>query len=88
MNALENKVVLRIEFMIREDESNWHFNTFSPLLLLKKIYGKYMRILVLIVGFKGLTGLNLIIVSHGKEMWHVTWLEKVSVDKKSHGSPF
>ena len=28
-----------------------------------------------------LTGLNLIMISHGKEMWHVTWLEKVSVDK-------
>ena len=36
INALENRVVMRIEYMIREDESNWYFNKFSPLLLLKK----------------------------------------------------
>ena len=35
-NALENIVVMRIEVKIREDDSNWHFNKFSPLLLLKK----------------------------------------------------
>ena len=35
INALENKVVMRIEYMIREDESNWYFKKFSPLLLLK-----------------------------------------------------
>ena len=34
--ALENRVVMRIEVMIREDVSNWYFNKFSPLLLLKK----------------------------------------------------
>ena len=36
INALENRVVMRIEYMIREDESNWYFNKFSPLLLLNK----------------------------------------------------
>ena len=37
INALENRAGLRIEYMIRkEDESNWYFNKFSPLLLLKK----------------------------------------------------
>ena len=36
INALENRVVMRTEYMIREDESNWYFNKFSPLLLLKK----------------------------------------------------
>ena len=36
INALENRVVMRIEYMIRENESNWYFNKFSPLLLLKK----------------------------------------------------
>ena len=34
-NALENTVVMRIEVKIKEDDSNWHFNKFSPLLLLK-----------------------------------------------------
>ena len=29
INALENRVVMRIEYMIREDESNWYFNEFS-----------------------------------------------------------
>ena len=36
INALENRVVMRIEHMIREEEYNWYFNKFSPLLLLKK----------------------------------------------------
>ena len=36
INALENRVVMRIEYMIREDESNWYFNKFSPVLLLNK----------------------------------------------------
>ena len=36
INALENIVVMRIEYMIREDESNWYFNKFSPVLLLKE----------------------------------------------------
>ena len=36
INALENTVVMRIEVKIREDDSNWYFNKFSPLLLLKK----------------------------------------------------
>ena len=36
INALENRVVMRIEYMIREDESNRYFNKFSLLLLLKK----------------------------------------------------
>ena len=36
INALENRVVMRIEGIIREDESNWYYNKFSPLLLLKK----------------------------------------------------
>ena len=36
INALENRVVMRIVYMIRADESNWCFNEFSPLLLLKK----------------------------------------------------
>ena len=36
INALENGLVMRIEYMIREDESNWCFNNFSPPLLLKK----------------------------------------------------
>ena len=35
INALEYRVFLRIEVMIREDESNWYFNKFSPLLLLR-----------------------------------------------------
>ena len=35
INALENTVVMRIEVKIKEDDSNWHFNKFSPLLLLK-----------------------------------------------------
>ena len=35
INALENRVVMRIEYMIREDESNGSFNKFSLLLLLK-----------------------------------------------------
>ena len=34
INALENRVVMRIEGIIREDESNWYFNKFSPRLLL------------------------------------------------------
>ena len=36
INALENRVVMRLEYMIREDVSNWYFNKFSPLRLLKK----------------------------------------------------
>ena len=36
INAFENGLVMRIEYMIREDESNWYFNNFSPPLLLKK----------------------------------------------------
>ena len=36
INALENKVVMRIDCMIKEDERNWYFKKFSPLLLLKK----------------------------------------------------
>ena len=36
INALENSLVVRIERMIREDESNWYSKKFSPLLLLKK----------------------------------------------------
>ena len=36
INALESRVVMRIEHMIREEEYNWCFNKFSPLLLLKK----------------------------------------------------
>ena len=39
INALENWVVTRIKVMIREDESFWYFNKFSPLLLLKT-YGE------------------------------------------------
>ena len=35
VNALQNKVVMRIEHMITEDESKWYFNKFSPLLLLE-----------------------------------------------------
>ena len=35
INSLENRLVMRIEYMIRKDESNWYFNKFSPLLLLK-----------------------------------------------------
>ena len=35
INSLENRLVMRIEYMIREDESNWYFNKFSRLLLLK-----------------------------------------------------
>ena len=35
INALENRVVMKIEYMIREDESNWYFNKFFPLVLLK-----------------------------------------------------
>ena len=33
INALENIVVVRIEYMIREDESIWYFTKFSPILL-------------------------------------------------------
>ena len=36
INALENTAIMRIEVKIKEDDSNWHFNKFSPLLLLKK----------------------------------------------------
>ena len=36
INALGNRVVMRIEYMIRKDESNSYFKKFSPLLLLKK----------------------------------------------------
>ena len=36
INALENTAIIRIEVKIKEDDSNWHFNKFSPLLLLKK----------------------------------------------------
>ena len=35
INALENRVVMRIEDMIRKDESNRYFNKLSTLLLLK-----------------------------------------------------
>ena len=35
VNALENRVVMRIEDMIRKDESNRYFNKLSTLLLLK-----------------------------------------------------
>ena len=38
VNALQNKVVMRIERMITEDESKWYFNKFSPPLLLE-MYG-------------------------------------------------
>ena len=34
INALENIVVVRIEYMIREDESIWYFTKFSPIPLL------------------------------------------------------
>ena len=34
INSSENIVDMRIEYMIREDESNWYFNKFSPLLVL------------------------------------------------------
>ena len=33
INALENIVVVRIEYKIREDESIWYFTEFSPILL-------------------------------------------------------
>ena len=33
INALENIVVVRIEYMIREDESILYFTKFSPILL-------------------------------------------------------
>ena len=36
-NALENTAIMRIEVKIKEDDSNWHFNKFSPLLLLKTL---------------------------------------------------
>ena len=36
ISSLENIVVMRIEHVIREDESNWYFNKFSPLLVLYK----------------------------------------------------
>ena len=39
INALQNRVVMRIERMITEDESNRHFNKFSLLLLLE-MYGE------------------------------------------------
>ena len=41
VNSLENKVVMRIEVMIREDgPSNWFFNKFSLLLTsIEKIIG-------------------------------------------------
>ena len=35
INALENRVVMRIEDVIRKDESNRYFNKLSTLLLLK-----------------------------------------------------
>ena len=35
INALLNRVVMRVKDMITLDESNWYFNKFSPLLLLK-----------------------------------------------------
>ena len=35
INALENRVVMRIEDMIRKDECNRYFNKLSTLLLLK-----------------------------------------------------
>ena len=35
ISALQNRVVMRIKDMITQDESNWYFNKFSPLLLLK-----------------------------------------------------
>ena len=35
INALENRVVMRIEDMVRKDESNRYFNKLSTLLLLK-----------------------------------------------------
>ena len=34
-NALQNTAIMRIEVKIKEDDSNWHFNKFYPLLLLK-----------------------------------------------------
>ena len=37
INALENMVVVRIEYMIREDESIWYFTKFSPIPLLNCI---------------------------------------------------
>ena len=39
INALENRVVMRIEYMIREDESTWNFNKFSPLSI-EKVKGQ------------------------------------------------
>ena len=48
LNSLENKVVMRIEVMIREDgPSNWFFNKFSLLLTsIEKIIGT-IEILIL-----------------------------------------
>ena len=39
INAFENRLVMRIEYMIREDDATWYFNKFSPPLLLKKYRG-------------------------------------------------
>ena len=36
INASENRVVMRIGYMIRKEECNWYFKKSSPLLLLKK----------------------------------------------------
>ena len=59
INALENRAGLRIEYMIRrEDESNWYFKKILPTTSIEKVKGRWMRILILILGFKELITLK------------------------------
>jgi len=54
INALQNRVVMRIMDMISQDEFARYFINFPPLLLAGNEYGQPMRIQLLILGFKGL----------------------------------
>ena len=47
---------MRISDMITQDECARYFINFSPLLLLEMNSGKKIRIQILTLGFKGLTG--------------------------------